>query len=235
MDFKCQSPKTQFASWNCSFQKIPAYVWTRTLVQISLLLKAVGLGTKISIFISLYPVLLFGNIVAFIGHILTEYACLGTFENTVLKLSCSAVGCRYKPGIILKPLQALSVSENQKTLPAPSVAPTLTPALLFRVFLFLFPHYSHISTCGGQYKHSRQAIGFTCHIVLIHQEHGRKSLWPIWTQTSLFVPALFLPLSWPLLFPRLFSDRNLTICTGAHTKHITHTHTKQQYRCVQRW
>lgn len=116
-----------------------------------------------------------------------------------------------------------------------SVQPTLISPLFFHLFLFLLPHHSHVSTCRGQYKHSRQAIGFTCHIVLICQEQSRKLLQVIWMQPSLSLP-LYFSFCLDLSFSHNCSATGNSACegtkpsVGAHTHACTHTHQPHEHQ-----
>lgn len=92
-------------------------------------------------------------------------------------------------------------------------------------------------TCRGQHKHSRQAIGFTCHIVLIHQEPSRKSLRVHLDAAQCFAPSLFLLFVLTSAFPTIVQRQEAgpvwvrgNICRHAHPHTRTHLHT--QHKCI---
>lgn len=88
---------------------------------------------------------------------------------------------------------------------------------------FLFPHYSHVFICCGQYQHSQLAIGFTCHIVIIHQEQGRKLLWTIWIQTSRYISLFVLTSDFPTIVQlQETQDEPKQLWLGTHIKAHTH-------------
>ena len=124
--------------------------------------------------------------------------------------------------------RTLNGSPNCTTVPGPSVR-TNTHSLLSHAFLFLFPHDSHVSTCWGV----RQTLGAGYWFHLSHWIN------PPGTEQEVILghldtdQSLFLLLSWPLVFPRLFSGRKLSSSeceegtwpsVGKHTRIRAHTH-----------